>query len=436
MQLAQEQTNVVGGVACGIKAIHDLHLIHLDLKPDNVLMEEGVPKITDFSWTKLYLEEPYTDVLLNRVSSNRIVTRGWRPPEFFCGELCFACNPKADVWSFGCLALESWMQWLPFNDYTEESSLANIGKLLGFPEHFRAKLENRQQFRPQNYMVQVCANAPTHKGRRSPSLKQWFDNVKIMPAYTRALITEAAKSTEWSKLLLAQWWVIDNCLQVDPDERKTIGEIVAFCVTHNLMSTSCRSVKPRVLKKWIPSDQQRPSFFSLSQNSSTPKTNIIDLYRFSLQAANSLPEKNPDSEEVRLLKVISSIAVNAFNAASPLTLNNAALLLDAAFAQEGYSNASLWPTMLLAALDLVEKVAQSNVPAFFFSPTPTMKKRFEGKLVPKEVTRWENEEVKILKNVAFDIYGILTQPFDQAVQSSSTSSSSSLLTTPIRQIKA
>jgi serine/threonine protein kinase len=45
---------IIEGICEGLRYLHQLEIIHLDLKPDNILLDEKmVPKIVDFGISKL-----------------------------------------------------------------------------------------------------------------------------------------------------------------------------------------------------------------------------------------------------------------------------------------------------------------------------------------------------------------------------------------------
>ena len=46
----EEIQPIAKGLCDGLKYIHNMGFIHRDIKPDNIVLQFGVPKICDFGW--------------------------------------------------------------------------------------------------------------------------------------------------------------------------------------------------------------------------------------------------------------------------------------------------------------------------------------------------------------------------------------------------
>jgi len=93
-------------VLMGLKYLHDRHILHRDIKSDNILVStDGSIKLADFGYaTQL------TQSKKNRVS--KVGTVCWMAPEMITGKLHY--DNKIDVWSFGIFIVELCMGEPPY----------------------------------------------------------------------------------------------------------------------------------------------------------------------------------------------------------------------------------------------------------------------------------------------------------------------------------
>ncbi|KAL0358882.1 UNVERIFIED_CONTAM: Rust resistance kinase Lr10 [Sesamum angustifolium] len=105
------------GTASGIKSLHDNNMLHLGIKPENILLDQDHnPKISDSGLQNLYTSNDQAAVSLK---TGRYKT-GFLPPEMFyknIGEVSY----KADVYSYGMLVLELAARIQALNPYAEKS---------------------------------------------------------------------------------------------------------------------------------------------------------------------------------------------------------------------------------------------------------------------------------------------------------------------------
>lgn len=101
----ERATTIAARIADGLAAAHTQHILHRDLKPDNVLMtHQGVPKIADFGLAKR--------VLAGGAGLGELVgTPAYMAPELFRGE---PASPATDVYALGVCYYQMLTGRLPF----------------------------------------------------------------------------------------------------------------------------------------------------------------------------------------------------------------------------------------------------------------------------------------------------------------------------------
>uniref|UniRef100_A0ACD5XWB9 Uncharacterized protein n=1 Tax=Avena sativa TaxID=4498 RepID=A0ACD5XWB9_AVESA len=127
---------IIKGITEGLHYLHQNHIVHLDLKPANVLLNESlVPKIADFGLSRCFGENQLQATITTLVGSI-----GYLAPEFFGGKITM----KMDMYSLGIIIIEL---------LTGEKGYTKVENVL---ENWRNRLD-RSVGQKQLEQLRVCA---------------------------------------------------------------------------------------------------------------------------------------------------------------------------------------------------------------------------------------------------------------------------------------
>lgn len=104
-----EARNIIDQIAKGLRAFHRMEMIHQDLKPENIIIDQhGTVKIIDFGSTKIAgIEEISTP--FERIEL--LGTRNYTAPEYLLG---YKGSNRSDLFSLGTIAYEMLTGALPY----------------------------------------------------------------------------------------------------------------------------------------------------------------------------------------------------------------------------------------------------------------------------------------------------------------------------------
>ena len=118
-------TRIVEQIIQGLRALHRMEMLHRDLKPDNIMINnEGVVKIIDFGSIKIAgIAEISTPVQRMEL----LGTRHYTAPEYLLG---MAGNDQSDLFSLGVITYEMLTGKLPYGEQLNKNiNWQNISKI-------------------------------------------------------------------------------------------------------------------------------------------------------------------------------------------------------------------------------------------------------------------------------------------------------------------
>uniref|UniRef100_A0A453HHK4 non-specific serine/threonine protein kinase n=1 Tax=Aegilops tauschii subsp. strangulata TaxID=200361 RepID=A0A453HHK4_AEGTS len=89
---------IINGICKGLHYLHQNQILHLDLKPPNILLDDSMfPKIADFGLSRCFDEKQS-----RAFTTNIAGTLGYLPPEFGSHEITY----QFDLYSLGVIIME------------------------------------------------------------------------------------------------------------------------------------------------------------------------------------------------------------------------------------------------------------------------------------------------------------------------------------------
>ncbi|KAA6383670.1 MAG: putative serine/threonine-protein kinase Nek3, partial [Streblomastix strix] len=121
-------------ILSGLRRIHSLKIVHRNLKPENILIDQfGNAKIADFG-PAILINESLTDIHPSE-------TKNYTPPETHSMN---RVTELSDVWALGVIIVELITGVHPFEGGTQEETITNIikGKMKPLPEEIQGELKD------------------------------------------------------------------------------------------------------------------------------------------------------------------------------------------------------------------------------------------------------------------------------------------------------
>jgi len=134
---------IIRSIALGIKFLHDHDIIHRDIKPGNIFIDENcVVKIGDFGSARIspqQKKEKEKEKKEKRPLTPGVGTKWYKAPEIIFGNKHY--DKSVDIWSFGCLMAEMFLLEPLFPGSTDFEMINLIFSFIGFSKEDEAVLK-------------------------------------------------------------------------------------------------------------------------------------------------------------------------------------------------------------------------------------------------------------------------------------------------------
>ncbi len=158
----KEAVSIAIQVSMGIEAAHNNHIIHRDIKPQNIIIsKDGKVKVTDFGIAKAATS--------NTITSNVMGSVHYTSPEQARGGYS---EEKSDIYSLGITIFEMLTGRVPFNGETTVAiAIKHIQEELPSPKEFVPEIPNSVE----GIVIKCCQKSPD---RRYQSMQELIGDLK------------------------------------------------------------------------------------------------------------------------------------------------------------------------------------------------------------------------------------------------------------------
>jgi serine/threonine-protein kinase len=158
----KEAVSIAIQVSMGIEAAHNNHIIHRDIKPQNIIIsKDGKVKVTDFGIAKAATS--------NTITSNVMGSVHYTSPEQARGGYS---DEKSDIYSLGITIFEMLTGRVPFNGETTVAiAIKHIQEEMPSPKEYVPEIPNSVE----SIVLKCCQKSPD---RRYQNMKELIADLK------------------------------------------------------------------------------------------------------------------------------------------------------------------------------------------------------------------------------------------------------------------
>uniref|UniRef100_A0ACD5YB52 Uncharacterized protein n=1 Tax=Avena sativa TaxID=4498 RepID=A0ACD5YB52_AVESA len=189
----RERYQIIKGICRGLCHLHEKCILHLDLKPANILLDDHmVPKIADFGLSRC-LDKEQTRVFTSHLCGSQ----GYLAPEFYCGQIAFA----SDIYSLGVIIVEV---LTGKKGYSEDENVV---------ESWMDRLETSDEKNIHLEQVRVCTKIGMQCMNVDPKKRPLASHIMHMLDKTESAISSSSHDSSsslthmvWVRERSTDWW--------------------------------------------------------------------------------------------------------------------------------------------------------------------------------------------------------------------------------------
>ncbi|KAG0065825.1 Dual-specificity kinase, spindle pole body (SPB) duplication and spindle checkpoint function [Linnemannia elongata] len=224
-----------------VQVVHDLKIVHSDLKPANFLLVEGSLKLIDFG-----IANAIANDTTNIHREGQLGTANYMSPEAILSNPqaggCRKLGKPSDVWSLGCILYQMVYGKAPFSDvvnvFQKLTVIANPQYQIKFAPTIRSPLRPRQpESNPLPPAPPSAPGATSGDGSNTGSTSLGSDTASSLPDSTPMVPTIVDIDPNLIR-------VMKGCLAHKVSERLTIPELLADPFLHPYISAPPDSSSP------------------------------------------------------------------------------------------------------------------------------------------------------------------------------------------------